>query len=290
MTKTINTLLLLAALGSVGCTSLNRRNFPEGHIQEVEYQIIDQSKVQYSLEEQVLYNQRYYLQKAEAEEQGKLPFVFYPFDKVQRVLDLDSNEITLDSKERYLPMRVEIATGTKDKWADEILLMSENSQLTSVKGVKANIISAEELEKITDNSKDNYGYKVITTEDDASYFIKTISILGEEYFFPHVADSKNSEQGILPFYLIPVKGAKIKIDNVCGNITIRNENNIYRPILEKQKSEDYRGSSIIDYLENINHPSNFESRKELAKKYEIENYRGTAQQNLQLLRLLRQQN
>lgn len=284
MTKTINTLLLLTALTTVGCTSLNQKDFPKGHIQGVEYQTTNQSKVPYNLEEQVLYNQKYYLQEAE-KEQGKLPFIFYPFNKVQKILDLDSNEIQLDSKEEYFPTRVEVTTGTKDIWADEILLMSENSKLTGVKGIRANIISSQELENI-----DNYGYKIITTEDDASYSIKTIDILGEEYFFPHVADSKNLEQKKLPFYLIPVKGAKIKIDNICGNITIRNENNIYRPILKEQTLGDYNGSSIIDYLESSNQSSSFESRKQLAEEYEIENYQGTSEQNLQLLRLLRQQN
>ena len=300
MTRTLDVLLLLVTLGAAGCVSLNKRDFPEGHIHGVEYPIMSQNRVPYSLEEQVLYNKRYYLQEAE-ENQGTLDFVFYPFDKVQRILDLDSNEITLDSEEKYLPMRVEVTTGTKDKWADEISLMPEDSQLTGVGGIRASIISAQELKEITDSSENNYGYKVITTENGASFAIKTTWINGQEYFFPHVADSKDSEQGKLPFYLIPIKGAKIKIDNTCGNIIIRNENNIYRPILidsetgfpaitSGQESKIYNGNSIIQYLESIDHPSNFESRTRLAEQYEIKNYQGTAEQNLILLRLLRQQN
>jgi len=308
MVKTLRILLFLAALGVVGCASLSKRDFPEGHIHGVGYPTMSQSRIPYSLEEQVLYNKRYYLQEAE-EKQGILPFIFYPFDKVQRVLDLDSNKITLDSAEKYLPIRVEVVTGTKDKWADEISLMARDSRLTGVKGIRANIISAEELREIANTSKNNYGYKVITTEDNASFAIKTIWINEQEYFFPHVSDTKTFEKEKLPFYLIPVKGAKILINNSCENITIRNENNIYRPVLIDKETGlpitsgqelrygvvelylDYRNNSIVDYLESIGQPSDLKSRTRLAQEYEIEDYRGTAEQNLQLLLLLlRQEN
>ena len=49
----------------------------------------------------------------------------------------------------------------------------------------------------------------------------------------------------------------------------------------------YTGDSIVDYLKSIGQPSSFNHRKKLASKHGIKNYIGTASQNLQLLRILR---
>lgn len=53
-----------------------------------------------------------------------------------------------------------------------------------------------------------------------------------------------------------------------------------------QKST-YKGSSIVDYLNSIGVDSSFANRRELAKKYGIKFYVGTASQNLRLLNMLR---
>src|SRR5690606_16079353 len=49
----------------------------------------------------------------------------------------------------------------------------------------------------------------------------------------------------------------------------------------------YTGNSIVDYLKSIGVDSSFANRKKLAEKHGIKNYTGTASQNLQLLRILR---
>lgn len=250
-TKIASTITLIPII--IGCTTLPKeqiqeesqtkefvtwlmqqeiRTFPEGHIHGVEYSTIDQSKVPYNLEEQILYGTRYYLQETEKTSET-LPFVFLPFDKVIREIDLNSNKITLDSEEKYIPKLVEVEKYTKDQWADEIALRA-----TGLYGIKADMISLDELREIEGVSKNDSGFSAITTEDGASYIIKTKTILGNEYFLPYVADKKTSEKGKLPFYLIPVKGAKIKIENACGNISIRNENKIYRPELVKDTEKE----------------------------------------------------
>ena len=53
------------------------------------------------------------------------------------------------------------------------------------------------------------------------------------------------------------------------------------------KTSTYTGDSIVDYLKSIGQPSSFAHRKNLAAKHGIRNYTGTASQNLQLLRILR---
>ena len=51
----------------------------------------------------------------------------------------------------------------------------------------------------------------------------------------------------------------------------------------------YTGPSIVDYLASVGKPSDFNSRKVLAQSLGIQNYRGTAQENTQMLDTLRKQ-
>jgi|SRR5690625_4516118 len=55
----------------------------------------------------------------------------------------------------------------------------------------------------------------------------------------------------------------------------------------KPRKTKYKGNSIVEYLQSIGQPSSFNHRKKLAQKHGIKNYTGTASQNLQLLRILR---
>ncbi|HHV42962.1 MAG TPA: hypothetical protein GXX72_09050 [Clostridiaceae bacterium] len=48
-----------------------------------------------------------------------------------------------------------------------------------------------------------------------------------------------------------------------------------------------KGNSIVDYLNSVGIDSSFKNRKKLAEKHGIRNYKGTAEQNLKLLALLR---
>lgn len=57
---------------------------------------------------------------------------------------------------------------------------------------------------------------------------------------------------------------------------------------ERQKeSPAYHGNSIVKYLDSIGENSSYSARKQLAAKYGINNYSGTAEQNLQLLGIIR---
>ncbi len=52
-------------------------------------------------------------------------------------------------------------------------------------------------------------------------------------------------------------------------------------------NSSYTGVSVVDYLKSLGQPSDFNSRAQLAQQYGITNYSGTAEQNTQLLNLLR---
>src|SRR5690606_1879808 len=56
---------------------------------------------------------------------------------------------------------------------------------------------------------------------------------------------------------------------------------------QTQSKAVYTGNSIVDYLNSIGVDSSFANRKKLAEKHGIKNYKGTAAQNWQLLRILR---
>lgn len=55
------------------------------------------------------------------------------------------------------------------------------------------------------------------------------------------------------------------------------------------KKGDMKTNSIVDYLKSIGVDSSMANRKKLAAKYGIRNYRGTSEQNLQLLKKMRGQ-
>ncbi|MDD5012204.1 MAG: hypothetical protein PHQ66_00960 [Candidatus Nanoarchaeia archaeon] len=224
--------ILAAALtiSSLGCTTVPERNFPEGHIYNTEYSKVDETKVPFDLAEHSIYDKIYYLQET-AQIPNSLPMLFYPWDKTQRELDIDSKTIKLNSTEMYLPELVIDGTGKKDKWADWITLRN-----SGIYGTRAYMTSLEELKRRRESEND-MGYKVITTEEDAIFALPTMKILNEEYFVILVEDKKINEKEKLPFYMTPVRGAKIRMDNSCGNLTIYNENQIYRPRLIKDFNE-----------------------------------------------------
>ena len=63
-----------------------------------------------------------------------------------------------------------------------------------------------------------------------------------------------------------------------------------KPAPSKPDTGAYTGGSIVDYLNSLNRPSSFAARSKLAAQYGIKNYKGTAAQNTQLLKYLRQTN
>ena len=54
------------------------------------------------------------------------------------------------------------------------------------------------------------------------------------------------------------------------------------------ENSSYKGNSIVDALKQIGVDSSFEHRKRIAERNNITNYRGTPEQNIKLLNLLKQ--
>lgn len=73
-----------------------------------------------------------------------------------------------------------------------------------------------------------------------------------------------------------------RIGWVNDNVILSKENNRYL------SNKTYQGNSIVDALKEININSSYQYRTELAKLNNIDNYKGTKDQNLKLLNLLKQ--
>jgi len=216
----------LVAGSSIGCAA---RAFPKGHMSGLDFGTRNQDQDRYKLERIVIYGRQFYAQKTDETSPETLPFGFYPFEDVKRIIDLDSGKITLDS-DLFVPQRVEREEG-RDEFADEIVLRTTTSNVTGIRGIRADILTKNQLRRRTRATKQSSWFVGETTEQDALYGMGTVQILGEQYFFPHVSDNRINDEGKLLFYLIPVRGAKLKVENDGGRITIINENNIFRPML-----------------------------------------------------------
>lgn len=81
---------------------------------------------------------------------------------------------------------------------------------------------------------------------------------------------------------------KLAKENGINNYSGTAEQNLkLLEILRGKKTSNYQGNSIVDYLKSVGIDSSYSNRKKLAKENGINNYSGTAEQNLQLLKKLR---
>ena len=106
-----------------------------------------------------------------------------------------------------------------------------------------------------------------------------------------LAISKNSNDNI-------IKNVK-EIDSIDDSNYNLDEKATYKTTISVSKKVslkddvinigDYNGNSIVDALNQAGYDSSFASRKELAKKYKIKNYEGTAKQNIKLLNILKKE-
>lgn len=81
--------------------------------------------------------------------------------------------------------------------------------------------------------------------------------------------------------------SKGSVNGIKGNVDLNYlyDENIIKN--ENNESSNYSGNSIVDYLKSIGVDSSYNNRKKLAKENGINNYTGTAEQNLKLLEILR---
>ena len=115
--------------------------------------------------------------------------------------------------------------------------------------------------------------------------------IGDHVTFSHVYISSDSTIPLIPYMNHGTitriqKGARnpYLIGNGLGWIN----NDSIVGTLRYLSNPKYRGDSFINALDEIGVSSSFESRNELAKRNNIDNYTGSNRQNLELLRLLKE--
>lgn len=97
----------------------------------------------------------------------------------------------------------------------------------------------------------------------------------------------NNEVSYPGIYTIWQYTSKGNVNGIKGNVDL---NYLYDESIinnENNESSEYKGNSIVDYLKSIGVDGGFKNRKKLAKENGINNYSGTAEQNLKLLEILR---
>ena len=115
--------------------------------------------------------------------------------------------------------------------------------------------------------------------------------VGDHVTFNHVYISSDSSIPLIPYmnhgtitrvvhnarnpYLIGNGLGWVNNDSITGTLTYLS-------------NPTYRGDSLVDALTQIGVDASFASRREIARRNGIENYTGSARQNLELLRLLRE--
>lgn len=146
----------------------------------------------------------------------------------------------------------------------------------------------------------NYAFRDFPTEIKAGGFNNFPSIetppqpsfqIGDHVTFDHVYISSDSSIPLIPYMnhgtiTRIVEGARnpYLIGNGLGWIN----NESITGIMRFLSHPTFQGDSIVDALTELKRDASFSSRKELARMNGIENYTGSARQNLELLRLLKE--
>ena len=115
--------------------------------------------------------------------------------------------------------------------------------------------------------------------------------VGDHVTFNHVYISSDSSIPLIPYMnhgtitrVVPNARNPYLIGNGLGWVN----NDSITGTLTYLSNPTYRGDSLVDALTQIGVDASFASRREIARRNGIENYTGSARQNLELLRLLRE--
>lgn len=115
--------------------------------------------------------------------------------------------------------------------------------------------------------------------------------VGDHVAFNHVYISSDSSIPLIPYMnhgtitrVVPNARNPYLIGNGLGWVN----NDSITGTLTYLSNPTYRGDSLVDALTQIGVDASFASRREIARRNGIENYTGSARQNLELLRLLRE--
>lgn len=140
----------------------------------------------------------------------------------------------------------------------------------------------EEVEVTPENnadSKENASTEVIAEETTVSDNLNIEESSNEEVETDDLNDKVESD--------IQKPDSNITLNESTPNTT-SNKNDAEAVSTTYLKSHDYYGGSIVDGLKSIQIDSSFDNRAQIALRNGITNYRGTYNQNVYLLKLLKQ--
>jgi len=202
-------------------------------------------------------------------------YPYYSGEVIQKVPNLHLNE-SEDMKKVF----AKVFSAPEGIQSGDVFMGSDNTSHSSY------LPQLKQVFKYTKGDPQFVGYKPMNTmgflskygyeaDDVAKYLNSEIDELIKRGKLPNNIQRPflKEDHVILPQYAI-------KQHKYGGDISIPNLNNNW---LSK-----YEDGSVVDYLADKNQDFSYSHRKEIAKELGIENYRGTAEQNLQMLSMLKQ--
>lgn len=135
-------------------------------------------------------------------------------------------------------------------------------------------------ENTNNNQNTNLKYKIGDRVEINGVYISSTS---KEKLRPLITNgtiTKIIENANNPYLLDNGKIGWVNDQTIINNQSTQNTNYL--------SNKTYTGTSIVDALKEINIDSSYNNRKEIAKKNNITNYKGTYYQNIELLNLLKQ--
>jgi len=206
---------------------------------------IDKGKSKYSLEEKIIYGDRFYFHNLGKKSEGGLGLAALDVHNSQIILNSSTKEVEeIKADKQYIYKKVKLADGN---FANEI----------KIKGVKISGWCDEQIKKKANVPKGTDSY---ITQTDVQSLLPEIEILelanGKKFYYPKVLASELNKVGETNHYLIPLETAKIGLNQADKSITIYGE--IYKGYLENgvvviradqtssgQASEVGRDSTIV---------------------------------------------
>lgn len=190
-----------------------------------------------------------------------------------------ANYANRNNADYFMSVHINAGRGT----GYESFIHSSNS---SASNKAQNTVHSEAVKAmaVTDRGKKKANFAVLR-------LTKMPAILPENLFIDRKEDAAKLKQS--KFLDQVAKGHAIGIAKFLGlkkktsdTTTKKTSSNSKSTSTKAVSKSTYTGSSLVDYLKSIGQPSTFAHRKQLARKYGIKNYTGTASQNTRLLNAL----
>lgn len=228
---------LLTALGLVGgglvLSSCTGQRVKLGDTFGAEFGETTQAQYPVSMTPVDLYGGVFFIHSHNLDTLKSLPFAYVPYNKADAVFIGDKRQLIPHNIKRdvYVPVPV-LVTDPEDGQVKHAKQLTFSPEDVDLDGLTVNGIRIDTSVFGRKSGNGDAGYTLSLTEKDIEHRIGMTNILGQDYFYPHVSLSEKDKQGKLNVNLMPYNPETTKriLDFDTGEITVRDERGIYRPM------------------------------------------------------------